>query len=211
MKVHIGNYVSWVGPYQIAEKILFWKDKYEDDSVHNFGKWLATDSKGEDSWLMKVCQWIHNKQKRKIKIKIDSFDTWNMDRTLSLIVLPMLKQLKEQKKSAPWVDDEDVPEELRSTSAKPKENEYDIDEFHFARWEYILDCMIWSFEQHANYNPDEDKFFQWDETQQAPEGSAMNDLGLGKCEIDKEGLEAYHARKQKGFVLFGKYLRNCWS
>ena len=204
MFVKIEPYVNWVGPYQIAEKILFWKDKYKDDSVYNFGEWLATTSKGEDSWLMKVCQWIHNKQKRKVEIRIDEYDSWNCDHTISLIALPLLKQLKEQKQGAPWVDDEDVPEELRSTSAKPKENEYDIDEFHFARWEYVLDCILWSLEQHANYDKEEDKFFHWDETQQTSEGSAMNDLGLGKCKIDKEGLEAYHARKQKGFVLFGK-------
>ena len=44
MKVFIGDYVNFFGPYQIAEKILFWKDKYEDDIVHDFGKWLATTS-----------------------------------------------------------------------------------------------------------------------------------------------------------------------
>ena len=161
--------------------------------------------------FVKIGPYPDGDEERKVEIRIDEYDSWNCDHTLSLIALPLLKQLKEQKDSAPWVDDEDVPEELRSTSAKPKENEYDIDEFHFARWEYVLDCMIWSFEQHANYDQEEDKFFHWDETQQAPEGSVLNDLGLGKCKIDKEGLMAYHARKQKGFVLFGKYLRNCWS
>ncbi len=44
-----------------------------------------------------------------------------MDYTLSHIVVPMLKQLKETKHGAPFVDDEDVPEELKSTSAPPKE------------------------------------------------------------------------------------------
>ena len=150
-------------------------------------------------------------EERKVEIQIDPWDSFNADLTLALIALPLLKQLKEQKKSAPWVDDEDVPEELRSTSAPAKENEYDTDANHFLRWDYALDCMIWSFEQHANYDQEEDKFFHWDETQSAPEGSVLNDLGLGKCEIDEEGLKAYHARKQKGFVLFGKYLRNLWS
>ena len=27
MKVFIGKHVDWFGPYQLAEKILFWKDK----------------------------------------------------------------------------------------------------------------------------------------------------------------------------------------
>ena len=161
--------------------------------------------------FVKIGPYPDGDEERKVEIQIDNYDSWNCDHTISLIALPLLKQLKEQKQGAPWVDDEDVPEVLRSTSAKPKENEYDIDEFHFARWEYVLDCILWSLEQHANYDKEEDKFFHWDETQQTSEGSAMNDLGLGKCKIDKEGLEAYHARKQKGFVLFGKYLQNCWS
>jgi hypothetical protein len=54
-----------------------------------------------------------------------------MDHTLSHIVLPMLKQLKKDKHGSPLVDDEDVPEELRSTSAPAKENDWDIDDNHF--------------------------------------------------------------------------------
>ena len=42
---------------------------------------------------------------------------------------------------------EDVPEELRSTSAPPKENDYDTDDNHFKRWEWILNEMIWAFAQ----------------------------------------------------------------
>jgi molybdopterin molybdotransferase len=43
-------------------------------------------------------------------------------------------------------DDIDVPEELRSTSAPPKENEYDTDANHFARWDWVMDEMIFAFE-----------------------------------------------------------------
>lgn len=149
-------------------------------------------------------------EERKVEIQIDEYDSWNCDHTLSLIALPLLKQLKVQTKGAPYVDDEDVPEELRSTSAPPKKNDYDIDEFHFARWEYVLDCILWSLEQHVNYDQEEDKYIVWDDTAE-PETNLEKKLGLGKCTIDREGLDAYHARKQKGFVLFGKYLQNCWS
>lgn len=149
-------------------------------------------------------------EERKVEIRIDDYDSWDADQTLSLIALPLLKQLKEKKHGAPYVDDEDVPEELRSTSAKPKENEYDIDEFHFARWEYVLDCILWSLEQHVNYDPDEDKYIVWDDTAE-PETNLTKEFGLGKCSIDREGLDAYHARKQKGFVLLGKYWQGLWS
>jgi len=45
MKVYIGPYKNWFGPYQLAEKLCFWvkpvTDKYgiksKPDWVHNFG------------------------------------------------------------------------------------------------------------------------------------------------------------------------------
>jgi len=113
MKVKIGPYRDWVGPYQIAEKILFWRDKHNDDSVHAFGTWLAGGER-KDSILMKLCTWVESKKKRKVKIHIDKYDTWNMDSTLALIILPMLKQLRDQKHGSSLVDDEDLPYELRT-------------------------------------------------------------------------------------------------
>ena len=140
MKVYIGPYRNWIGPYQIAEKILFWLDK-ENDRVFNLGERLA-----RITWLCKFCEWVDSKKKRKIQIRIDKYDTWNMDNTLALIALPMLKQLRNTKHGAPWTDDEDVPEHLRSTAAEPKENEYHTDSNHFKRWNWIMDEMIWAFE-----------------------------------------------------------------
>jgi hypothetical protein len=59
---------------------------------------------------------------------------------------------------APHTDDEDVPEYLRSHMAQPKEHEWDTDSLHFMRWDWILDEMIWAFEQKVNDNV-EDQFF----------------------------------------------------
>jgi len=136
MKVNIGPYVNFIGPYQIAEKILFWKDKYKDDSVHNFGTWLAENSKGEDSFLTKLCNWVHSKRKRKVKIHIDSYDVWSMDNTLALIIKPMLIKLKEQKHGIAWIDDADVPKELHDS-----ENGYSE-----AKYNWFLDECIWAFD-----------------------------------------------------------------
>ena len=75
MKVYIGPYKNWLGPYQIAEALCFWakpvKDEHNFESkpdwVHNFGTWLShgttdeeiTDSKNAPkTWLLKLCQWI---------------------------------------------------------------------------------------------------------------------------------------------------------
>ena len=78
MKVFIGKYKNYLGPYQIAEMLCFWAPKQKDeygfkskpDWVHNFGTWLSVDKNGDDSWLTKVCQWVDSKKGRKIKIKL---------------------------------------------------------------------------------------------------------------------------------------------
>jgi len=135
MKLYIGPYINWTGPYQIAEKILFWKDKYKDNIVHHFGSWLASNSKGEDSLLMKFCAWVHGKQQRKVNIRIDNYDVWNMDNTLALIILPMLKKLKEKKQGVGFIDNADVPEELQNETNTWCEKKYN----------WFLDELIWAF------------------------------------------------------------------
>lgn len=187
MKIEIGPYRNWVGPYQIAEKILFWKDK-DDDTVFAFGEWLS------NTFLDNICQWIDRKKKRKVKIRIDKYDTWSMDHTLGLIILPMLKQLKATKHGSPGVDDEDVPEELRSTTL-PASSKYDIDGNWHRRWEWVLDEMIWAFEQIIDDDNDS-KFFD----------HSKNPIGY-----DREGHKVHQERIVRGTTLFGKYYQGLWD
>lgn len=234
MKVYIGPYRDWIGPYQIAEKLLFWLDKNEDDRVHEFGRWLAEDRHGNDTWLSKVCSWIDSKKKRKVKIRIDPYDTWGMDHTLSLIISPMLKQLKATKHGSPFVDDEDVPKHLRSTAApeltpEQKDNGH-TDDNHHLRWEWVLDEMIWVFEEEIKddeyenyydpYGPDEpvdppmtysvlnddgtvekDQTWRWDTEERRRERGKFN----------PEKMKAYQNRKANAFRLFGKYYQALWD
>ena len=85
------------------------------------------------------------KENRKIRLEIHPYDLWSMDHTLSIIIAPMLVLLKENKAGSPYVEDDDVPENIRTTSATPTKNEYDVDEFHHNRWDWVLDEMIWAF------------------------------------------------------------------
>ena len=140
MKVFIGKYPNWWGPYQIAN--LLQKVGVSEDRCDNLGDWLINTP------MSTFCNWVESKRKRKIQVRIDKYDTWSMDVTLSYIILPMLKQLKETKHSAAEVDDKDVPKKLRSTSAPEKENEWDLDDNWFARWDWVLDEMIWAFNFH---------------------------------------------------------------
>lgn len=221
MKVKIGKYVNWFGPFQLAEALCFWvpekPDEYglpsKPDWVHEFGKILAFGFKkdeNKETYLSKFLSWVHSKKKRTVRIYIDEFDTWNMDSTLAMIILPMLKQLKETKHGSPFVDDEDVPEHIRSTSAKPKENEWDTDEFHHERWSWVLDEMIWAFEQ---MQPG----CNW-ESDYRSESLEMNVEEGGKVsffdknyKVDYNGMKAHNHRIDNGTRLFGKYYRGLWD
>ena len=213
MKVVIGPYKNWIGPYQIADAVFFWQEKHSDtckwaERAHRFGDWLSKNRDGSDSTLLKVCQWIESKRKRQVYVRIDRYDTWSMDHTLSLIILPMLKQLKTDKHGAPGVDDEDVPSPLRSTAPGARdrcENDWDIDDNHFHRWEYVLDEMIWAFEQQRD---DADAEFY-----DHGEDVAGEDLmaSVERLKVDEAGLKAWQARKANGYRLFGKYYEALWD
>jgi len=202
VKVYLSKYrYHWISPYTVLEKVFFWREiDYDEPIIDKWSDRLTPICQG----IQKVLDFIHPKINY---VKIDRWDTWSMDYSLSFIVVPMLKQLKETKHGAPFVDDEDVPEELKSTSAPPKENEYDTDENHFKRWDWALNEMIWAFEQNLDTNSEE-KFFdhaEWDEKEK--------DFGknLHKIKIDQPGLKAHQDRKANGFRLFGKYYQGLWD
>ena len=140
-------------------------------------------------WLY---DWFGYTPKQKTTIRIDKFDTWSMDHTLAPIILPMLKQLKETKHGAPMVDMKDVPRELRAT--KKQLDAYgkngDVDPKHFDRWDWILDEMIWAFEQKCREDWQADYHYnKW----------------------DMEGLKAHQERMSNGFRLFGTYFESLWD
>lgn len=142
---------------------------------------------------------------RQIEIRIDKFDTWSMDHTLALLIVPMLKQLKATKQGAPMVDDEDVPDDIKSTSAPKKEFEWDIDIYHFRRWDYVMDEMIWAMEQIVLDN--EGQFFDHSEVDE----NADVNVQMKQIKTDWDGLDQYRKRMQNGCRLFGKYFQSLWD
>jgi len=220
MKVWISNYRDhWISPYTIIEHIFFWTDwskcgrnkgVIEDKDYVDHPKWV-------DKWadriapISNVIRVVLDYIQPPIKyVKIDRWDTWSMDHTLALIILPMLKQLDITKHGAPFTEDDDVPEYLRSYMAQPKEHEWDTDSLHFMRWDWILAEMIWAFEQELK-DDDEHQFF--DDSECGDEKFPWNENGqyVSKLKLDKEGLEAHQKRKANGFRLFGRYYQNLWD
>ena len=239
MKVKIGKYVDWFGPYQLAEKLMFWVPKEKDehgfprtaDRVHNFGEWLAHGSVEPDpevgdvrswdgerhhTWLYRFLSWIHSKQERTIKVHIDRWDTWSMDHTLALIVLPMLKQLKATKHGAPQVDVEDVPKELRPTKKELAAYNKDgtTDDKFFERWDWVLDEMIFAFDSKVNDDWEEQFETGTSDIQWKTLEGGMSEMVRGPNdtkEYDWEGRKKYEERIQNGFRLFGKYYSSLWD
>lgn len=183
MKVYIGPYKNWIGPYQIANLLKY--VKVSEEKCYKIGEKLSNIK-----WLMKLCEWIDSKKHIKRKIRIDNYDTWSIDYTLSHIIYPLLVKFKEIHHSYPLVDDEDVPKGhgLRSNELEKndKEENYGWDSNAEKRWNWVLDEMIWSFEQLATDK--EEKFIE-----------------------DKEERDKYEEKLQKGFDLFGKYYQAMWD
>jgi hypothetical protein len=123
----------------------------------------------------------------------------------------MLKQLKDTKHGAPWTDDEDVPEELRSTSVPPKENEWDTDENHFKRWDWILDEMIFSFESKLDDSWEDQFYSRNDDFGFLKLENGMTEMVGSRGDFDMEGRKAYQKRISNGFRLFGKYYESLWD
>ena len=211
MKIIIGPYKSWFGPYQLADALIFWQKDTDDcvwaNRAQKLGDFFAHGfgDEGHKTWFYKLCNWIDKRRSRHIYVRIDRWDTWSMDHTLAYIITPMLKQLNATKHGAPQVDDSDVPVELWSTNAEPKQDEYDVDSNHFKRWDWVMQEMIWAFEQQTK-DDDTDEFY----THPTERFSSLQEM-IENITVDREGLDKHQARKANGFRLFGKYYQGLWD
>lgn len=150
MKVYIGPYKEWFGPYQLANLLQY--VGFSENTCDIIGEKLS------ETWVNSFLEWIDSWRKRKVKIKIHNYDIWNLDRTLGLIILPALLKLKEDKSGVPNVSNEDVPDYLKT-------NEEDYD-FYAKKWNYVLDEIIFAFQsqnenwisKYTNGNIEDDTF-----------------------------------------------------
>ena len=218
MKVNIKKYPSWVGPYQVAEFILKPFKKKDCD--------LFDEEYPE--WCQKIIDWYVEsyigtlnahlaerysawRESRRVSVRIDKCDTWSMDNTLAHIILPMLKQLQETKHGSPLVADVDVPKGLRSTKVNDTD-EYDTDKYdtdinHHLRWDWVLNEMIWTFEQKSRDDWGSD-YYEYEYDAESTEGLGF---GLKLVREDHKGREAHQKRMAEGFKLFGKYYEALWD
>ena len=234
MKILISKYRNhWLSSYTILEKVCFWeKDKdafynLEEHPNHKYEKWVNRLNP-ICIGLQKFLDFVHPRIEY---IKIDRWDTWNMDTTLAPIILPMLKQLREDKHGSGVVDLEDVPEHLRCNTTEDYDEQKCFDFYHehevkegdrdvHARWNWVLDEMIWAFEQICD--DDNDAQFHTGEFKRKSVACAWDENGKATMfswekspddtsHFDIEGYQKHHERIQNGTRLFGKYYRNLWD
>jgi hypothetical protein len=165
--------------------------------------------------------------RRKVKIQIDKWDTWNLDGTLAKIIYPCLLQLKATKHGVPGefceVGGEDYTDQDSFDFYKETHDEAWKD--GAARWDDVLDKMIWSFGQLANEDYDSqyhhgDAKYDWvitDHTFPNPVTGVqeptyqMVDKNPDEHWYDHVGHKLHEDRIQEGLELFGKYYRNLWD
>ena len=160
-----------------------------------------------------VFNWLwYDRRTQKVCVRIDCWDTWSMDHTLAHIVLPMLAQLKRTKHGAPIVDNADVPKELRMSKKDRIQfaNNGSTDDKFFKRWDWVLDEMIWAFNQKCRDNWDDD-YYEYREMGLEESKDPDSLFGIKLVWEDPEGRMAHQERMTNGFKLFGKYYENLWD
>jgi hypothetical protein len=142
-----------------------------------------------------------------------------MDSTLAILILPMLKQLRDTKHGSPG----HMPAfEYTSNSAQLSFPFYEEgDELAWQtgheQWTAIMDEMIWTFEQlQPDYDWEDQYWLVHPEMDldEYPEddGKIAHPVRWkveGKC--DWEGRRLHGERIQKGLELFGQYYNNLWD
>ena len=199
-----------------------------------------------DKFVMRLLsgwQWVLNhtinpvisRRKQKIEVRIDPHDTWGMDTTLGYIILPMLKQLKATKHGSPWVEDVDVPHLVKNKKTKkakkssPNVRTFNTDEEDqhsgvHERWSWVLDEMIWAFEQvisedggrtnyYVPYGPDEEVERGCIESASTGEKRYLltEEEARETGRYDNALHKAYQERVNRGLTLFGKYYQSLWD
>jgi len=176
---------------------------------------------------VKISKYPKKSYRRNINVQIEHFDTYSLDHTLALIILPALIQLKQTKHG--------VPSEFADVGGEDYVEQQSFDfyvETHdeaftkgVERWTEVLDKMIWAFQQlveddyddlyhHGKMDMD---WVKTDKTILNPVSGKveatwqMVDKNPNEHWYDYEGHMLHEQRIQEGLELFGKYYRALWD
>jgi hypothetical protein len=204
MFVKIGKYKNFFGVYHLAD--LLQKFGIKEETCEKIGDFLG------ETFLNDFLLWIDKNKKRKEIVKIHDYDVWNLDYTLSLIILPSLKEYKEELLDNPWFPQ---TEEIKNLND----------------WVIIIDKMIWSFEHIVDESWEDEyrdsyKVKTWLPKPKRDEKPFVRDEKITGSLIstcfgfydkerfgksDYEGMKKEEEKIQEGLELFGKFFRFLWN
>jgi hypothetical protein len=163
---------------------------------------------------------------RKVSVQIDQEDTWGLDHSLALVILPALIQLRQTKHGIPSefgdVGGEDWG--MQDSFDFYKETHKESFDKGCDKWDETLDKMIWSFQQIVFNDYDSTYHHGKMDIDWVPAGTELNPIS-GKQEpmsqmVDKNpdghwydavGHQMHEERVQEGLNLFAKYFKNLWD
>lgn len=123
---------------------------------------------------------------QEVDVQIDDYDLWNFDISIAHIIHPFLVEFRKTYRGAPYVYNMDVWDENLWETNEQREHRKktgEEDPNFFKRWEWVLDEMIWAF----------------------------NEIRQGSHPEEDVSSKEYYDRIQHGTELFGKYFTGLWS
>ena len=168
-----------------------------------------------------------DRKSSKMQVQIDDWDTWGLDSTLALIILPALLQLKQDKHG--------VPSEFAAVGGSDSGNQQCFDfynesydeafEIGAANWDDALNKMIWSFQQivmdgHDSKYHHGEMEIEWREVEDTVYNPFTNkneklyemvDKNPNEHWYDSVGALLHEEKIQEGLELFGKHFRSLWT
>ena len=148
-------------------------------------------------------------------IKCSYQDTWAGYNTMAQLILPIIKKSLKEKHGIPFVEDEDVPENIRSSNSKEeKKSNYEIDEFYDKRWDYVTNEIIFALENTIDESWEEQFYHGNLDVEFVPcedeKYLEMVETEKNTFWFDKKGYLEYNNRIVNGRMLLGKYWGNFW-
>ena len=156
-----------------------------------------------------IDQFNEEKSDNVCEVEVTRKDCWSLDYTLAQVIHPALVTFASGIQSTAYVENEDVPDELKTAEA---EEDYDLLD---KKWNYVLQEMIWGFGQIKNDLVDEPLTYEYSHepvTKENEDGTiTMVDHGLKHVPENVVPHKEYYERLTNSTRLFGKYYRNLWN
>ena len=162
---------------------------------------------------MEIAAWEEGAVGRSTLVRIDDSDLWSLPEVLALVIAPALRKLREVQCGSSFVEDEDVPPRLRSGRVGEPDAWAAPDDNWAPRWHWILDEMIWTFEQLAQPDLRRQYYSGQIDIQWEPiPNSDMQKMRLGpEHTLNFDEVDRYDARVSNGLRLFARYYRCLWE